>query len=144
MSCGIHGAANNELWGPVHWEYFHAITWMYPETPCEEEITMMRKAIRSFADQIPCSECKEHFKEEIEGLDYSSKEKLFEGGVRIHNSVNKRLGKSYYSLKTAIQKFQKYSNPAVRKNRFKLLFLFVGIVITFLLLCVAVIVYFKI
>ena len=144
MSCGIHGAANNELWGLVYWEYFHVMTWMYPETPCEQEITSMKKAIQSFAEQIPCSDCKEHFMEEIKSLDYSSKGTLFQGGVRIHNSVNKRLGKTYYSLKTATQKFQKYSDPAVRKNKFKFLFLFVGLIVTFLLLCVAVLVYFKI
>lgn len=93
--------------GPLLWEEFHRHTL---ETPSPENDS---RWLRSFANKLPCGECKKHFAGlsglvpqpgiepvPIEG-DY------FTWGVEIHNRVNDSIGKPRMSAEDARARWSK-------------------------------------
>lgn len=138
MSCEV---TNSSTWGPTYWEFIHAYTIMYPNEPKREDKEHAAQLMKSIGEVIPCSSCKEHFKEKIKNVDYTSRDSLFSSLVSIHNSVNRKLGKTKYPLKLAKKKYSKYIKIGTYK--YKNLFVFLGIIVTFFLLCTATFVYFK-
>lgn len=70
----------------------------------------MSKYIESFADTLPCSDCREHFKTVLESNPYSEalkgRDELSRWGVAVHNIVNRRLGKKEYDFSEIHPKYE--------------------------------------
>lgn len=99
---------NNKLWGPVYWRMFHYVTLTYPINPTDEN----KKTIKNFFTEIvpkilPCPLCRNHFKENLimnpltdNILEY--KLKLVLWLFKMHNYVNKQLGKNEISIEDSL------------------------------------------
>lgn len=57
-----------------------------------------------FTQKIPCGECKKHWLDMIKEYppDFSNQKAYFEWSVKVHNIVNKRLGKKEISVEEAL------------------------------------------
>ena len=59
--------ANNglltKIWGPPLWESFHAITFGYPMEPDEEIKNNYKQWLISLGDVLPCSYCRNSYKQ---------------------------------------------------------------------------------
>ena len=96
-----------DVWGPHGWKFIHYITMGYPNVPSEEDKLKYYNFFHSLKYVIPCSICGAHFKENLEKtpLDteaLSSKQKLMEWGIKMHNHVNKTNNKKVYTTEEGI------------------------------------------
>jgi hypothetical protein len=96
-----------DVWGPHGWKFIHYITMGYPNVPTEEDKLKYYNFFHSLKHVIPCSICGAHFKENLEKtpLDInalSSKLKLMEWGIKMHNHVNKKNKKKEYTTEEGI------------------------------------------
>lgn len=98
---------STKYWGPYFWGLLHAVTALYPENPTTKDKEMIEKLINSYKYVLPCEQCKNHFKGNLESFSInsfmqtktqysSSRNGVILWGIKMHNIVNKMLGK--YSL----------------------------------------------
>jgi len=84
---------NPSVWGPALWRDLHGRpkTFVPSDSSRESEINWLN----SFAEQLPCDECKEHWKEIVSKTppDLASQQSYFWWTFDRHNEVNARLGK---------------------------------------------------
>lgn len=102
---------NPSVWGPSAWTFLHYITLSYPKCPTEKDKYNMRIFLENLQHVLPCDTCKIHYKDNIE-IHYpltdevlNTKENLVKWLIDLHNSVNKRIGKSILSYDEAISKY---------------------------------------
>jgi len=89
---------NIRVWGPNAWNYFHAVTFTYPNHPTKEDMEAARAFFHSQKRLLPCARCREHYTKMLDDTypiepHLSSRDTLSRWAVNVHNSVNKRLGK---------------------------------------------------
>ena len=97
-----------DVWGPHGWKFIHYITLGYPVVPNEEDKKNYYNFFHALRYVIPCSICGNHFKENLEKtpLDddsLSTKMKLIEWGIKMHNHVNKINRKKEYTVEEGLQ-----------------------------------------
>jgi hypothetical protein len=82
--------------GPCIWKSIHIIALAAPLDAPREYIDYYTR----IADVLPCKKCANHYRENLEKepVDLSD---LFAWSVRMHNRVNKDLGKKTYSVREA-------------------------------------------
>ena len=101
------GSADPTKWGPHLWAYLHYSAINYPHKPSKEQKEAMKDWLTCLSATIPCKNCSHHYGKYIQKhtneLDdiCSSKNKLFNFLVDIHNKVNKRNGKREISYEEA-------------------------------------------
>jgi FAD-linked sulfhydryl oxidase len=80
-------------WGPILWTELHSRAASYAMDQTAEE-----RWLKIFTTWVPCGKCKRHWKELTteNPADLSSPKAYREWAVRIHNEVNKSLGKPIY------------------------------------------------
>jgi len=108
---GIVAGLNSEDWdkrsdkppgrdelGFMTWSLVHMISIYFPEEPNIQEKTAVRSFWESLSILYPCLECADALKAALqsEKLDCSSRDGLILWTARIHNRVNKILGKSEF------------------------------------------------
>lgn len=97
-TAGGSGGGGTSAWGPPLWQSMHFIALGYNRTHPEEYIAFYR----SLAKAIPCKKCSAHYEEELRRDPVENNmDDLFGWTVKIHNSVNKRLGKEEWTVKRA-------------------------------------------
>ena len=80
------------------WQSMHFVALGYNRTHPEEYIAFYR----SLAKAIPCKKCSAHYEEELRRDPVENNmDDLFGWTVRLHNSVNKRLGKEEWTVRRA-------------------------------------------
>lgn len=105
--------ADPRLWGPHLWAYLHYSAMNYPNNPSQKQKEAMKDWLCCLSATIPCKNCSNHYSKYIEQhrsrLDEicSSKDKLFNFLVDIHNKVNKRNGKREVSYTEARQIYKR-------------------------------------
>jgi hypothetical protein len=82
-----------QIWGPYFWNFFHTLSFKYPDDPSDKDKIMMKNFVNSIKYVIPCKECSNHFKENLSKYplyddDLSSKEKFIDWFINFHNVVN--------------------------------------------------------
>lgn len=97
------------LWGPSAWQFLHAVTFAYPETPTKEHKEAARGLFRSLKLMLPCGDCCTHY---CSGFDADpvdnhlhSRDALTRWLVKFHNKVNARLGKPEVAFEVAKAQF---------------------------------------
>ena len=83
---------DSKIWGPSAWFFLHTLTFNYPENPTEQDKEIYKNFFLSLQNILPCSKCREHYKELLNDYDISnhleSKNKLIRCLYEIHSRVN--------------------------------------------------------
>lgn len=101
-----------DVWGPHGWKFIHYITLGYPTTPSQEDKDKYANFFNSLRYVIPCSICGAHFRENLKNNPInddilSSKLKLIEWGIKMHNLVNKNNNKKVYTMEEGLDEILK-------------------------------------
>ncbi len=101
---------NQNIWGPPFWLSLHTISFNYPLKPTEQDKVNYKNFYTSFQNVIPCSICKKnyirHLKEHPIDNYLSSRRKLSEWVIDMHNMVNGETGKKILSYDVVIKKYE--------------------------------------
>lgn len=98
------------VWGPCVWRgAVHMIALGYPESPTPIDKTTYKAYYSELWKVLPCGKCSVNYKRHLEELPIDgflgSKMKLFEWTVRLHNIVNRELGKPEHTVETALRMY---------------------------------------
>jgi hypothetical protein len=127
-----------ELWGPNLWRSIHFIALGYPDQPTPNDVQNYYELFTNLWKVIPCYKCSINYKRHLDELPIdtflTTKMKLFEWTVILHNIVNKELGKNQIAFEDAIElyktKNQIYLN---KKNNYFYYSILLLIIITLLI-----------
>ena len=101
---------NQNIWGPPFWLSLHTISFNYPLKPTEQDKINYKNFYTSFQNVIPCSICKKnyirHLKEHPIDNYLSSRRKLSEWVIDMHNMVNGETGKKILSYDVVVKKYE--------------------------------------
>jgi hypothetical protein len=101
---------NQNIWGPPFWLTLHTISFNYPLKPTEQDKINYKIFYTSFQNVIPCSICKKnyirHLKEHPIDNYLSSRRKLSEWVIDMHNMVNGETGKKILSYDVVVKKYE--------------------------------------
>jgi hypothetical protein len=101
---------NQNIWGPPFWLSLHTISFNYPLKPTEQDKVNYKNFYTSFQNVIPCSICKKnyirHLKEHPIDNYLSSRRKLSEWVIDMHNMVNGETGKKILSSDVVVKKYE--------------------------------------
>ncbi|EGI63891.1 FAD-linked sulfhydryl oxidase ALR [Acromyrmex echinatior] len=94
--------------GSKTWAFLHTMAAYYPDHPNEKQKADMTSFFDTFSKLYPCNICAEDLQERLK---YSppqtgSQEKLSQWLCRIHNEVNKKLGKPEFDCKLVNQRWR--------------------------------------
>lgn len=95
------------VWGPHMWNTLHYVALGYPDNPSIIDKNQYADFFMSLHKVIPCITCAKHYQEMVQSLSVvpflESQSSLFEWTVKIHNLVNKRLGKPEVTVEKALE-----------------------------------------
>ena len=128
-------------WGPSGWNFLHAITFKYPETPSYSDRSRVYNFFNSVGYVLPCPQCSYHFVEEMNKHNptssiFNNKSTLSKWLVDVHNQVNRRndkpimsydMVKAEYSLSQAPPVLNELSGPYIVANVLVVFILFASI-----------------
>lgn len=126
----------NNVWGPYAWRHLHFVALNYPESPSEEDKGVYKRFVELFGTTLPCYMCSQNFSRHL-SVEPLTDEVLrdnisfFNWTVRLHNIVNRELGKKEITEKRA---YELYSKPGKRLNRRTILMGYVWIILVLILL----------
>jgi predicted RND superfamily exporter protein len=131
---------NPSYWGPHAWVFLHCVTMNYPSYPTKNDKDNMKNFFYSLKNVLPCDKCKYNFGTHIKEIPLtdnilSSKKKLINWLIDIHNSVNKMNNKPTLTYDEVVEKMMDgvKIEKNVNKEQSKIkLFLVVFIILIFL------------
>jgi hypothetical protein len=96
------------VWGPHGWRFLHYVSLGYPNNPSEEDKINYMNFYQMIKNVLPCSVCSRHYEENYNAMPLtdeilSSKEKLVEWVITMHNIVNHSTGKRIIPLDEALE-----------------------------------------
>jgi hypothetical protein len=99
------------VWGPFFWHTIHIVALGYPKNPTYTDKKCAKEFYESLAFLLPCSICREHYKEHLQANPISpfldSRTDLIKWTIQIHNKVNKMLGKPEWTLNEVLSYYEK-------------------------------------
>ena len=99
------------VWGPFFWHTMHIVALGYSKNPTYTDKKCAKEFYESLAFLLPCSICREHYKEYLQEKPIStfldSRTDLIKWTVQIHNKVNKMLGKPEWTLEEVLSYYEK-------------------------------------
>jgi len=102
------------VWGKYFWTTIHMTAFGYPEKPTSTDKADYKQFFENFWKVLPCTKCSDNYLQHLKELPIDpylrNNETLFEWTVKLHNIVNKELGKMEVSLEDAKDKFQRLAN----------------------------------
>lgn len=105
------------VWGPFFWHTIHIVALGYSKNPTYTDKKCAKDFYESFAYLLPCSVCKEHYKEHLKNNPITpfldNRADLFKWTVQIHNYVNKMLNKPEWTEYEVMQYYERLG----RRNR---------------------------
>ena len=94
-----------KVWGKYFWTCFHYVALGYPDEPTVSDRQIYRDFYSTFGHVLPCKKCTDNYERHLQELPIDSYLKnsytLFEWTVRVHNIVNKELGKPIWNIEYA-------------------------------------------
>jgi hypothetical protein len=114
-----------KVWGKPTWDYYHYVTFDYPENPTVEDKDRFRMWARVFGSTLPCKNCSEGYllllDDPSSGVSMTDRvltnvETFVEWGHRMRNEIQKKIGGQQISY---VAFLTNYANalPAVLKNQ---------------------------
>jgi hypothetical protein len=99
------------VWGPFFWHTIHIVALGYPKNPTYTDKKCAKEFYESLAFLLPCSVCREHYKEYLQAKPIStfldSRTDLIKWTIQNHNNVNKMLGKPEWTLEEVLSYYEK-------------------------------------
>lgn len=97
----------NEL-GSKTWAFLHTMAAYYPDKPNEKQKRDMKNFFQIFSKFYPCTICAEDLQEQLKHSppETDSQEKLSQWLCKIHNDVNRKLGKQEFDCKLVNQRWR--------------------------------------
>jgi len=99
------------VWGPFFWHTIHIVALGYPKNPTYTDKKCAKEFYESLAFLLPCSICREHYKEYLQEKPIStfldSRTDLIKWTIQNHNKVNKMLGKPEWTLEEVLSYYEK-------------------------------------
>ena len=99
------------VWGPFFWHTIHIVALGYSKNPTYTDKKCAKEFYESLAFLLPCSICREHYKEYLQEKPIStfldSRTDLIKWNIQIHNKVNKMLGKPEWTLEEVLSYYEK-------------------------------------
>ena len=99
------------VWGPFFWHTIHIVALGYSKNPTYTDKKCAKEFYESLAFLLPCSICREHYKEYLQEKPIStfldSRTDLIKWTIQIHNKVNKMLGKPEWTLEEVLSYYEK-------------------------------------
>jgi hypothetical protein len=94
-------------WGSKAWDFFHSISFSYPNKPTKEQQQSAMNYFKALPFMLPCSSCGQHCQEQLKKFppQVENKDKLTKWLYNFHNMVNKRLGKKTPSFEEVKKKY---------------------------------------
>ena len=107
------------VWGNHAWNFLHACAYEYPAKPTEGDKRAAANLFRSLGHMLPCKDCCRNYQREVKEdpveEPLGSRDELLAWLLRLHNKVNRRLGKPTL---TAEQLHEKYANQGCEVDSF--------------------------
>lgn len=107
------------VWGNHAWNFLHACAYEYPASPTEGDKQAAANLFRSLGHMLPCKDCCRNYQQEVKEdpveKHLGSRDELLAWLLRLHNKVNRRLGKATL---TAEQLHEKYANQGCEVDSF--------------------------
>ena len=113
------------LWGTSAWNFIHHVTVEFPNVPTPLDKQRYTNFINGLRFVLPCHTCRKHFtyllqKNPIHYFLHNT-HSFMKWGWTIHNAVNKRLGKKFFSWiefeKKYIRNQASFSYFSLNKNK---------------------------
>ncbi|KAI9199443.1 ERV/ALR sulfhydryl oxidase domain-containing protein [Polychytrium aggregatum] len=91
--------------GRSSWRLIHTMVGKFPVTPTDDEKESLLDFIYLFAKLYPCGDCARHFQKILRANppDVSSRDAASQWACKVHNLVNKRLGKPQFDCSTVAE-----------------------------------------
>jgi hypothetical protein len=100
-----------KVWGKYFWTTIHLVALGYPDSPSDMDAQNYKQFYINFWKVLPCYSCSENYKKHLQELPIDSFLKdnvsLFEWTVKLHNIVNKELGKRVVTLEEAKERYMR-------------------------------------
>lgn len=101
---------DTRVWGPHAWKLFHTISFAFPDSPTHDDVSRFSKFFYSAAEVLPCATCRMHFvsllRDDPPEKHMTSRNDFTQWLVKVHNQVNKRLGKPHVSFGTVQDEYE--------------------------------------
>lgn len=121
-----------KIWGNAMWNTMHCVALGYPNNPSFQDKVNYKNYYQSLYKIIPCQECSVHYKKNFENnpIDpyLTSRDKLFEWTVLMHNIVNKMLKKKVFSKSEAMKELYSLAGKKQLKVNY-VIFLLVAVIL---------------
>ncbi|CAH1398398.1 unnamed protein product [Nezara viridula] len=94
--------------GIATWSLLHSMAAYFPENPTEIEREEIACMFHIIAKYYPCNICAKDFQEDIKAMppETESGEKLSQWLCKLHNKVNKKLGKPMFDCSRVIERWK--------------------------------------
>jgi len=104
-------------WGSKFWFTMHTVAYFYPSEPTPEEMAHASNFYSSLVALLPCPGCASHYATLLQqhpvGGAVTSRSNLIEWVNKIHNEVNRRLGKPVVTLEEYFMMNRNLDRPPV-------------------------------
>jgi Erv1 / Alr family len=101
-------------WGPYFWGTLHIACLTSPPVLTDQHKIAFEALVESFTFVLPCPVCRIHFREILNKFPIknhlNTRTELFLWSVKVHNEVNKSLGKPLVDPQTAFEYWAERTN----------------------------------
>ena len=104
-----------KYWGESSWAFLHYITFAYPDNPNNTDKQSMKNLLLALEHTLPCRNCRGNFKNHLKKYPLTSqvlsnRKNLVQWLLKIHNEVNKMIGKKQISYNNLLKKYLTKNN----------------------------------
>jgi hypothetical protein len=108
----IYSVKQKKYWGPIFWDFLYLTCMGFPVSLSPEESLHFRNLLSNFHVFLPCKDCKNHYKREIEKLNMNiqTKNDAFAAVLLLHNKVRERQKKKLLTCDSIVKYHYRKAN----------------------------------